>query len=210
MKLKKALICALSIGILAACGNQEAEEKPAEEPKAVEETQTETKKEAKPEEKEEVKEEASTEEAQTDIITVPQQQIQDGPGETQKDKFLVLENDNLAYIQTGDAFIHTSNVLEDTTVLVIPMKFINKSVDQPLKPFKEFDVATKAIQYGEDVNYDSFMALYCDDDYNVDIDVSVNKGGESEFYLMYTLKDPELGLSIIEKSQNKLIAEFTK
>lgn len=198
MKFKQALICALSIGILAACGNQEAEEKPTEEPKAVEEAQT------------EVKEEPATEEAQTDIITVPQQQIQDGPGETQKDKFLVLENDNLAYIQTGDAFIHTSNVLEDTTVLVIPMKFINKSVDQPLKPFDEFKIATKAIQYGEGVNYDSFVTLYCDDDYNVDIDVSVNKGGESEFYLMYTLKDPELGLSIIEKSQNKLIAEFTK
>lgn len=45
MKLKKALICALSISILAACGNQEAEEKPAEEPKAVEETQTEVKEE---------------------------------------------------------------------------------------------------------------------------------------------------------------------
>ncbi|MDD7463411.1 MAG: hypothetical protein SOW41_06175 [Anaerococcus sp.] len=204
MKLKKALICALSIGILAACGNQEAEEKPVEEPKSVEETQTEVKEEAKPEEKEE----PVKEESQSDIITAPQQQIQDGPGETQKDKFLVLENDNLAYIQTGDAFIHTSNVLEDTTVLVIPMKFINKSVDQPLKPFDEFRIATKAIQYGEDVNYDSFVTLYCDDDYNVDIDVSVNKGGESEFYLMYTLKDPELGLSIIEKSQNKLIAEF--
>lgn len=200
MKFKKALICALSIGILAACGNEEAEEKPAEEPKAVEETQTEV--------KEEVNEEPVKEESQSDIITVPQQQIQDGPGETQKDKFLVLENDNLAYIQTGDAFIHTSNVLEDTTVLVIPMKFVNKSVDQPLKPFDEFKIATKAIQYGEDVNYDSFATLYCDDDYNVDIDVSVNKGGESEFYLMYTLKDPELGLSIIEKSQNKLIAEF--
>lgn len=202
MKLKKALICVLSIGILAACGNQEAEEKPVEEPKAVEETQTEV--------KEEVNEDPVKEESQSDIIAVPQQQIQDGPGETQKDKFLVLENDNLAYIQTGDAFIHTSNVLEDTTVLVIPMKFINKSVDQPLKPFDEFKIATKAIQYGEGVNYDSFVTLYCDDDYNVDIDVSVNKGGESEFYLMYTLKDPELGLSIIEKSQNKLIAEFTK
>lgn len=57
MKLKKALICALSISILAACGNQEAEEKPVEEPKAVEETQTEVKEEDKPEEKEEVKEE---------------------------------------------------------------------------------------------------------------------------------------------------------
>ncbi len=200
MKLKKVLICALSISLLAACGNQEAEEKPAEEPTAVEETQTEV--------KEEVKDESVKEESQSDIITVPQQQIQDGPGETQKDKFLVLENDNLAYIQTGDAFIHTSNVLEDTTVLVIPMKFINKSVDQPLKPSNEFNMATKAIQYGKDVNYDSMMVFYCDDNYNVDIDVSVNKGGESDFYLMYNLKDPELGLSIIEKSQNKLLAEF--
>ena len=56
MKLKKVLICALSISLLAACGNQEAEEKPAEEPKAVEETQTEVKEEAKPKEKEEIKE----------------------------------------------------------------------------------------------------------------------------------------------------------
>ena len=62
MKFKKALICALSIGILAACGNEEAEENPVEEPKAVEETQTETKEEAKPEGKEEpVKEDESSE-----------------------------------------------------------------------------------------------------------------------------------------------------
>ena len=64
MKLKKALICALSISILAACGNQEAEEKPAEEPTAVEETQTET----KPEEKEEVKEEPVKENKNSEAV----------------------------------------------------------------------------------------------------------------------------------------------
>lgn len=51
MKLKKALICVLSISILSACGNQEAEEKP----KAVEETQQEVKEGVKPEGKKEAK-----------------------------------------------------------------------------------------------------------------------------------------------------------
>lgn len=68
MKLKKALICVLSIGILAACGNQEAEEKPVEEPKAVEETQTELEEEAKPEEKEEVKEEPIKEDESSEAV----------------------------------------------------------------------------------------------------------------------------------------------
>lgn len=68
MKFKKVLICALSIGILAACGNQEAEEKPAKEPNAVEETQTEVKEEAKPEEKEEVKEDPSSENENSEAV----------------------------------------------------------------------------------------------------------------------------------------------
>lgn len=68
MKFKNALICALSIGILAACGNEEAEEKPVEEPKAVEETQTEVKEEVKPEEKAEVKEEPSSENENSEAV----------------------------------------------------------------------------------------------------------------------------------------------
>ena len=71
MKLKKALICALSISILAACGNQEAEEKPAEEPKAVEETQTEVKEEEKTKNNyEEIAKFAFGEDVKCDVIEI--------------------------------------------------------------------------------------------------------------------------------------------
>lgn len=71
MKLKKALICALSISILAACGNQEAEQKPAEEPKAVEETQTEIKEEEKTKNNyEEIAKFAFGEDVKCDVIEI--------------------------------------------------------------------------------------------------------------------------------------------
>lgn len=71
MKLKKALICALSISLLAACGNQEAEEKPAEEPKAVEETQTEVKEEEKTKNNyEEIAKFAFGEDVKCDVIEI--------------------------------------------------------------------------------------------------------------------------------------------
>lgn len=79
MKLKKVLICALSISLLAACGNQEKEENPAVEPKTIEETQTEVKEVAKPEEKEDVKEEPAKAEESPKPIDDKKETVEEAP-----------------------------------------------------------------------------------------------------------------------------------
>lgn len=170
-------------------------EAPSEKPEAVEEVNT---------------EEENTKEEPTTKKDFEPQKIQEGPGQTQSENYIVLENENLAYIQTGDAFLVESELNQGSLNLVIPMKFVNKAVDQPIKPFLEFNLATKAIQMGKDVNYDCTMANYTNQEYKNDSSTSVNKGGEIDFCLMYNLKDPDLGLTIFEKSKGNLLVEFIK
>lgn len=184
MKLKKTLICALSIGILAACGNQEAEEKPVEEPKAVEETQTETKEEAKPEEKEEVKEEPVKEEAKTSQV------IQAEPGETQKDNYFTWETNNAIYKQTGDAFI-TNSQYDDTKILVIPINFTNKK-DDASDPWITFAVDFKA--YQEDDNQEYILnggQGQVPEEYSNPINTNIKKDGNIDYYISFALELPE-------------------
>ena len=196
-------IMALAL-VLTACSDNEyttdtkeetVAEAPTEQPEVVEEVKTEDK---------------NTEEEPISKKDVEPQQIQEGPGQTQSEKYIIMENENLSYIQTGDAFLVESEINKDSLNLVVPMKFTNKSVDQPIKPYQEFSLATKAIQVGKDVNYDCYMATYSNEEYKEDLSVSVNKGGETDFYLMYQLKDPTLGLSIFEKSKGNLLAEFVR
>ena len=189
MKLKKALICALSIGILAACGNQEAEEKPAEEPKAVEETQTETKEETKPEEKEEVKEEPVKEEANTNQV------IQAEPGETQKDNYFTWETDNAIYKQTGDAFITTSQY-DDTKILVIPINFTNKQEDTA-DPWFAFALDFKA--YQEDDNQEYILnggQGLVPEEYSSPVNTNIKKDGNIDYFISFTLELPEADTKI--------------
>lgn len=180
MKLKKVLICALSISILTSCGNQEAEDAPAEEPQAVEETQTE----AKPEEKEEVKEEPVKEEAKTS------QAIQAEPGETQKDNYFTWETDNAVYKQIGDAFITTSKY-DDTRILVIPINFTNKSEDAS-DPWMSFAIDFKA--YQEDDNQEYILSGgqgLIPDEYSNPTNTYIKKDGNTDHYLSFTLELPE-------------------
>lgn len=200
---KTILLMALALALTACSTNEEsastkeevATEAPTKQSEVVEEVNTE--------------EENNNEEPTTKKDFEPQQ-IQEGPGQTQADKYIVLENENLAYIQTGDAFLVESELNQGSLNLIIPMKFVNKSVDQPIKPFLEFNLATKAIQMGKDVNYDCIMANYTNEEYKNDSSTSVNKGGEIDFYLMYSLKDPNLGLTVFEKNKGNLLAEFIR
>ena len=195
MKLKKALICALSIGILAACGNQEAEEKPAEEPKAVEETQTETKEETKPEEKEEVKEEPAKEEAKTS------QTIQSEAGETQKDNYFTWETDNAIYKQTGDAFI-TNSQYDDTKILVIPINFTNKQEDAS-DPWMTFVVDFKT--YQEDDNQEYILnggQGHVPEEYSNEVITNIKKDGNIDYYISFTLELPEADTKVTPQFGN--------
>ena len=195
MKLKKALICALSIGILAACGNQEAEEKPAEEPKAVEETQTEVKEEAKPKEKEEVKEEPVKEEAKTSQV------IQAEPGETQKDNYFTWETNSAIYKQIGDAFI-TNSQYDDTKILVIPINFTNKNEDAS-DPWITFAVDFKA--YQEDDNQEYILnggQGHVPEEYSNEVITNIKKDGNIDYYISFTLELPEADAKIAPQFGN--------
>ena len=195
MKLKKALICALSIGILAACGNQEAEEKPVEEPKAVEEARTEVKEEAKPEEKGGVEEEPVKEEAKTSQV------IQAEPGETQKDNYFTWETNSAIYKQIGDAFI-TNSQYDDTKILVIPINFTNKKEDAS-DPWITFAVDFKA--YQEDDNQEYILnggQGLVPEEYSNAINTNIKKDGNIDYYISFTLELPEADTKITPQIGN--------
>lgn len=203
----KKIIALIALALtLTACGEDTGEAETKEDVVVEEPTEQ-----PEVEEVEEVNtEEDSIEEETISKKSIEPQQIQEGPGQTQSEKYIIMENDNLSYTQTGDAFLVESEINKGSLNLVIPMKFTNKSVDQPIKPINEFNLATKGIQMSDDVNYDVYTSTYTNDEYKEDLSVSVNKGGEIDFYLMYQLKDPDLGLSIFEKNQGNLLAEFVK
>lgn len=204
MKLKKALICALSIGILAACGNQEAEEKPVEEPKSVEETQTEVKEEAKPEEKEEVKEDPVKEEENK-----TSQVIQAEPGETQKDNYFTWETNSAIYKQIGDAFTTTSQY-DDSKILVIPINFTNKQEDAA-DPWMTFVFDYKVFQ--EDENQEYILnggQVGVPDEYGSPLNTNIKKDGNIDWYITYTLELPEADTKVTPQFGNGEVYTFSQ
>ena len=139
---------------------------------------------------------------------LPIQVIQQQPGENQKEHYVLLQNGAIQYQQTGDAFLVDSEIHKGSKVLVIPFKFKNITSDVPLKPSEPMMILTNAIQKGDNVNYDIYLSTYANRDYKNDSSISVNAGGEVDYYLMYELKDPTLGLQIIDKKSGTVVAEF--
>lgn len=139
---------------------------------------------------------------------LPIQVIQQQPGENQKEHYVLLQNGAVQYQQTGDAFLVDSEIHKGSKVLVIPFKFKNITSDVPLKPSEPMMILTNAIQKGDNVNYDIYISTYANRDYKNDSSISVNAGGEVDYYLMYELKDPTLGLQIIDKKSGTVVAEF--
>lgn len=139
---------------------------------------------------------------------LPIQVIQQQPGENQKEHYVLLKNGAIQYQQTGDAFLVDSEIHKGSKVLVIPFKFKNITSDVPLKPSEPMMILTNAIQKGDNVNYDIYISTYANRDYKNDSSISVNAGGEVDYYLMYELKDPTLGLQIIDKKSGSVVAEF--
>ena len=139
---------------------------------------------------------------------LPIQVIQQQPGENQKEHYVLLQNGAIQYQQTGDAFLVDSEIHKGSKVLVIPFKFKNITSNVPLKPSEPMMILTNAIQKGDNVNYDIYLSTYANRDYKNDSSVSVNAGGEVDYYLMYELKDPTLSLQIIDKKSGTVVAEF--
>lgn len=221
MKINKILITALSISLLVGCQDKNTDantESPssAQETSNVEKNTTssnDNKKEQKQGKEKTIMDNPSNKakilpQSEEEKSKLPIQVIQQQPGENQKEHYVLLQNGAIQYQQTGDAFLVDSEIHKGSKVLVIPFKFKNITSDVPLKPSEPMMVLTNAIQKGDNVNYDIYISTYANRDYKNDSSISVNAGGEVDYYLMYELKDPTLGLQIIDKKSGTVVAEF--
>ncbi|WP_270595882.1 hypothetical protein [Anaerococcus vaginalis] len=220
MKLNKILITALSISLLVGCQDKNTDTK-TETPSSVQETTSVEKnspssnanKEQKQGKEKTIMDNPSNKakilpQSEEEKSKLPIQVIQQQPGENQKEHYVLLQNGAVQYQQTGDAFLVDSEIHKGSKVLVIPFKFKNITSDVPLKPSEPMMILTNAIQKGDNVNYDIYISTYANRDYKNDSSISVNAGGEVDYYLMYELKDPTLGLQIIDKKSDTVVAEF--
>lgn len=198
MKLNKILIAALSVSLLVGCQDKNTDTK-TETPSSVQETSNVEKSTT-----------ASNENEKANQVknVIPTQVIQQSPGETQKENYITLQNSAIQYQQTGDAFLLDSEINEGTKVLAIPCKFTNKDSDTPINPEDPMMVLTKAIQEDGGVNHEIFLTVGASNDYKNDLNTTVNKGGEIDYTLFYELKNPSLGLKIIDKKSGTVVAEF--
>lgn len=198
MKINKILIAALSVSLLVGCQDKNTDTK-TETPSSLQETSNVEKSTT-----------ASNENEKANQVknVIPTQVIQQSPGETQKENYITLQNSAIQYHQTGDAFLLDSEINDGTKVLVIPCKFTNKDSDTPINPEDPMMVLTKAIQEDGDVNHEIFLTVGASNDYKNDLNITVNKGGEIDYTLFYELKNPSLGLKIIDKKSGTVVAEF--
>ncbi|EGC83427.1 DUF5067 domain-containing protein [Anaerococcus hydrogenalis] len=198
MKLNKILIAALSVSLLVGCQDKNTDTK-TETPSSVQETSNVEKSTT-----------ASNENEKANQVknVIPTQVIQQSPGETQKENYITLQNSAIQYQQTGDAFLLDSEINDGTKVLAIPCKFTNKDSDTPINPEDPMMVLTKAIQEDGGVNHEIFLTVGASNDYKNDLNTTVNKGGEIDYTLFYELKNPSLGLKIIDKKSGTVVAEF--
>lgn len=198
MKLNKILIATLSVSLLVGCRDKNTDTK-TETPSSVQETSNVEKSTT-----------ASNENEKANQVknVIPTQVIQQSPGETQKENYITLQNSAIQYQQTGDAFLLDSEINDGTKVLAIPCKFTNKDSDTPINPEDPMMVLTKAIQEDGGVNHEIFLTVGASNDYKNDLNTTVNKGGEIDYTLFYELKNPSLGLKIIDKKSGTVVAEF--
>lgn len=168
--------------ILTACGQDKNATETKEEPsKETEQTQSvESNKEETKETQEEKKEETATNE----------QEIQSQPGNTQESNYFNWETNNAIYKQTGDAFI-TNSKYDDSKILVIPINFTNKQ-EEASDPWMTFVLDYKVFQEDENQEYTLNGGQgQVPDEYESPLNTSVKKGGNTDWYITYTLEKPE-------------------
>ena len=184
MKSKLLSILLAASFILTACGQDKNATETKEEPsKETEQTQSveSNKKESSEEEiQEEKKEETATNE----------QEIQTEPGNTQEKNYFNWETNNAIYKQTGDAFI-TNSKYDDSKILVIPINFTNKQ-EEASDPWMTFVLDYKVFQEDENQEYTLNGGQgQVPDEYDSPLNTSVKKGGNTDWFITYTLEKPE-------------------
>lgn len=135
------------------------------------------------------------------------QYIQSQPGTSTSDKYFKLEGRYGIYEQTGDMFT-TIYEYDNSQILVIPIKFTNTS-DEPTDPRMAIIGDYTAKQ--EDDNQEYLLMGgqgSTPEEYDNPIDIKVKPGGETEWYLSYTLSQPNQDVLLIDDIKDELVYTF--
>ena len=124
-----------------------------------------------------------------------EQVVQTQSGNIQEENYFTWETKNGIYKQTGDAII-TNSEYNDQQILVIPINFTNKS-DEAIDPWFAFVMDFEA--YQEDENHEYSLnggQGAVPDEFDTSINADVKSGGSTDWYITYTLEQPNKDIMV--------------
>lgn len=133
----------------------------------------------------------------TDLI----QDVQQETGNTQQDKYFIWETNNGVYKQTGDVVI-TNSQYNEQQILVIPINFTNKT-NEAIDPWFAFVMDFEA--YQEDENHEYSLnggQGAVPDEFDTPINADVKPGGNTDWYITYTLEQPNEDVMVRPRQGN--------
>ncbi|WP_299032430.1 hypothetical protein [uncultured Anaerococcus sp.] len=206
MKIKKVVICALALGVLAGCGDKEETK---EEAVAIESSVQQEEVATSKEEPQTIMNEQPVQEEVADetkdpnfipeynqVIEPVTQTIQAGPGNNEEENYFNINGLIGDYKQIGDAFIVDHEYEPDKKILIIPVNVVNK-FDKPSDISTLTIAEFNLIQEDDNSVYKCTQTGYLPDEYKNDYTVKIKIGGNLDYYMGFEFEHEDLDFKLV-------------
>lgn len=198
MKLKKILISVLALGILASCGNDNAE---------VNQESIAENKDTNIENESAISEEDYSDDEYEQIVKPVVQTVQEEQGNKEESNYFSIDGDFGIYQQIGDVFISKLSY-NDENIIIIPLNITNKT-DKAVRPADLIINELMLVQEDKSQMSSLTISTTMTDDIEQDNSVEIKPGENIDFYLSYKVKDINLDYKLISMVNNDIVlAEF--
>lgn len=199
MKLKKILISVLALGILASCGNDNAE---------VNQESIAENKDTNIENESAISEEDYSDDEYEQIVEPVVQTVQEEQGNKEESNYFSIDGDFGIYQQIGDVFISKLSY-NDENIIIIPLNITNKT-DKAVRPADLVINELMLVQEDNSQISSLTIATTMTDDIEQDNSVEIKPGKSVDFYLSYKVKDINLDYKLISMVNNDIILALFK
>ena len=198
MKLKKILISVLALGILASCGNDNAE---------VNQESIAENKDTNIENESAISEEDYSDDEYEQIVEPVVQTVQEEQGNKEESNYFSIDGDFGIYQQIGDVSISKLSY-NDENIIIIPLNITNKT-DKAVRPADLIINELMLVQEDKSQMSSLTISTTMTDDIEQDNSVEIKPGENIDFYLSYKVKDINLDYKLISMVNNDIVlAEF--
>lgn len=198
MKLKKVLVSVLVVGVLASCGNDNAE---------VNQESIAENKDTNIENESAISEEDYSDDEYEQIVEPVVQTVQEEQGNKEESNYFSIDGDFGIYQQIGDVFISKLSY-NDENIIIIPLNITNKT-DKAVRPADLIINELMLVQEDKSQMSSLTISTTMTDDIEQDNSVEIKPGENIDFYLSYKVKDINLDYKLISMVNNDIVlAEF--